>query len=66
MTTNGRRKRKASEKQFIEESLTSLIYLPETRDLFTQEELEILSPLAEQMWIDWISKLPDYYVTPLK
>ena len=58
--------KKASEKRFIEESPTSLIDLPETRDLFTKEELEKLIPIAEQMWIDWISKLPDYYVTPLK
>jgi len=30
--------KKASEKRFIEESPTSLIDLPETRDLFTKEE----------------------------
>ena len=30
--------KKASEKRFIEESPTSLIDLPETRELFTQEE----------------------------
>ena len=40
--------KKASEKQFIEESPTSLIDLPETRELFTQEELETLIPLAEK------------------
>ena len=33
---------------------------------FTQEELERLIPLAEQMWIDWRGKLPDDYVSPLK
>ena len=41
--------KKASEKRFIEESPTSLIDLPETRELFTQEELERLIPIAEQM-----------------
>ena len=58
--------KKASEKRFIEESPTSLIDLPETRELFTQEELESLIPIAEQMWIDWRGKLPDDYVSPLK
>ena len=57
---------KASEKRFIEESPTSLIDLPETRELFTHEELERLIPLAEQMWIDWRGRLPDDYVSPLK
>ena len=58
--------KKASEKRFIEESPTSLIDLPETTELFTQEELERLIPIAEQMWIDWRGKLPDDYVSPLK
>ena len=58
--------KKASEKRFIEESPTSLIDLPETRESFTQEELERLIPIAEQMWIDWRGKLPDDYVSPLK
>ena len=58
--------KKAYEKRFIEESPTSLIDLPETRELFTQEELERLIPIAEQMWIDWRGKLPDHYVSPLK
>ena len=58
--------KKASEKRFIEESPTSLIDLHETRELFTQEELERLIPIAEQMWIDWRGKLPDDYVSPLK
>ena len=58
--------KKASEKRFIEESPTSLIDLPETRELFTQEELERLIPIAEQMWIDWRGKLPDDYVSLLK
>ena len=58
--------KKANEKRFIEESPTSLIDLPETRELFTQEELERLIPIVEQMWIDWRGKLPDDYVSPLK
>ena len=58
--------KKVSEKRFIEESPTSLIDLPETTELFTQEELERLIPIAEQMWIDWRDKLPDDYVSPLK
>ena len=58
--------KKASEKRFIEESPTSLIDLPETRELFTHEELERLIPLAEQKWIDWRGKLPDDYVSPLR
>ena len=58
--------KKASEKRFIEESPTSLIDLPETTELFTQEELERLIPIAEQMWIDWRGKLPDDYVSPIK
>ena len=57
---------RASEKRFIEESPTSLIDIPETRELFTQEELKRLIPIAEQMWIDWRGKLPDDYVSPLK
>ena len=58
--------KKVSEKRFIEESPTSLIDIPETRELFTQEELKRLIPIAEQMWIDWRCKLPDDYVSPLK
>ncbi|WP_368385359.1 hypothetical protein [Streptococcus parasanguinis] len=58
--------KKASEKRFIEESPTSLIDLPKTRELFTQKEFEKLIPIAEQMWIDWRGKLPDDYVSPLK
>ena len=58
--------KRASEKRFIEESPTSLIDIPETRELFTQEERKRLIPIAEQMWIDWRGKLPDDYVSPLK
>ena len=58
--------KKASEKQFILKGLTPLIANPKSWELFTQEELERLIPLAEQKWIDWRSKLPDDYVSPLK
>ena len=58
--------KKASEKQFILKGLTPLIANPKSWELFTQEELEILIPLAERKWIDWRSKLPDDYVSPLK
>ena len=58
--------KKASEKQFILKGLTPLIASPKSWELFTQEELERLIPIAEQMWIDWRGKLPDDYVSPLK
>ena len=65
LATDGRRK-KASEKQFVLKGLTPLIASPKSWELFTQEELETLIPLAEQKWIDWRGKLPDDYVSPLK
>ncbi|CEL90486.1 hypothetical protein [Streptococcus sanguinis] len=58
--------KKASEKQFVLKGLTPLIASPKSWELFTQEELEKLIPIAEQMWIDWRGKLPDDYVSPLK
>ena len=58
--------KKASEKQFILKGLTPLIANPKSWELFTQEELERLIPIAEQIWIDWRGKLPDDYVSPLK
>ena len=58
--------KKASEKKFVEKGLTPLIANPKSRELFSQEELEKLIPLAEQKWIDWKGKLPDNYVSPLK
>ena len=58
--------KKASEKQFILKGLTPLIANPKSWELFTQEELETLIPLAEQKLIDWRGKLPDDYVSPLK
>ncbi len=48
--------KKASEKQFILKGLTPLIANPKSWELFTQEELERLIPLAEQKWIDWRGK----------
>ena len=58
--------KKASEKQFVLKGLTPLIANPKSWELFTQEELEKLIPLAEKKWIDWRGKLPDDYVSPLK
>ena len=58
--------KKVSEKQFVLKGLTPLIASPKSWELFTQEELETLIPLAEQKWIDWRGKLPDDYVSPLK
>ena len=58
--------KKASEKQFVLKGLTPLIANPKSWELFTQEELETLIPLAEKKWIDWRGKLPDDYVSPLK
>ena len=40
--------KRASEKRFIEESPTSLIDIPETRELFTQEELKRLFRLLSK------------------
>ena len=34
--------------------------------LFSNKELEILIPKAEQQWIESMGKLPDDYVSPLK
>ena len=58
--------KKASEKQFVLKGLTPLIANPKSWELFTQEELERLIPLAEKKWIDWRGKFPDGYVSPLK
>jgi len=58
--------KKASEKRFVLKGLTPLIANPKSWELFTQEELERLIPLAEKKWIDWRGKLPVGYVSPLK
>ena len=34
--------------------------------LFSNKELEILIPKAEEQWIESMGKLPDDYVSPLK
>ena len=65
-TIVGHRRKKKSEKQFVLKGLTPLIASPKSWELFTQEELETLIPLAEKKWIDWRGKLPDDYVSPLK
>ena len=36
------------------------------QSLFSNKELEILIPKAEQQWIESMGKLPDDYVSPLK
>ena len=58
--------KKASEKQFVLKGLTPLIANPKSWELFTQEELERLIPLAENKWIDWRGKLPKGYVSTLE
>lgn len=58
--------KKVSEKRFVLKGLTPLIANPKSWELFTQEELERLIPLAENKWIEWRGKLPDDYVPPLK
>ena len=58
--------KKASEKQFVLKGLTPLIANPKSWELFTQEELERIIPLAENKWIDWRGKLPKGYVSPLE
>ncbi|UVF02987.1 hypothetical protein [Streptococcus equinus] len=58
--------RKIAKKIFLAKHPTSLINVPKNRELFTQEELEELIPIAEKLWIKGESKLPDDYVSPLK
>ncbi|MGT2959915.1 hypothetical protein [Streptococcus caballi] len=58
--------KKAADKKFLQKSPIALIADPTSWELFTQEELEELIPIAEQKWIDWKGKLPDDYVSPLK
>lgn len=58
--------RKASKKEFIRKHPTSLIDIPQDRELFTRKELEELIPIAEDLWIKGEGKLPDDYVSPLK
>ncbi|MDI5900544.1 hypothetical protein, partial [Streptococcus equi] len=58
--------KRASDKAFLQRSPIALIADPTSWELFTQEELRKLIPIAEQKWIDWKGKLPDDYVSPLK
>lgn len=58
--------KKASDKDFIKKSPIALIADPSSWELFSNEELEQLIPIAEQKWIDWKGKLPDDYVSPIE
>ncbi|AEJ24765.1 conserved hypothetical protein [Streptococcus equi subsp. zooepidemicus ATCC 35246] len=58
--------KRASDKAFLQRSPIALIADPTSWELFTQEELRKLIPIAEQKWIDWKGKLPDDYISPLK
>ena len=54
------RKNRAREKPIV------LISNRKNQLLFSNKELEILIPKAEQQWIESMGKLPDDYVSPLK
>ena len=54
------RKNRAREKPIV------LISNRKNQMLFSNKELEILIPQAEQQWIESMGKLPDDYVSPLK
>ena len=54
------RKDRAREKPIV------LISNRKNQLLFSNKELEILIPQAEQQWIESMGKLPDDYVSPLK
>ncbi|QGZ28303.1 hypothetical protein GP482_09365 [Streptococcus ruminicola] len=58
--------RKIAKKKFLAKHPNSLINVPKNRELFTQEELEELIPIAEDLWIKGEGKLPNDYVSPLK
>ncbi|HEL0640573.1 TPA: hypothetical protein TUV15_001111, partial [Streptococcus equi subsp. zooepidemicus] len=45
--------KRASDKAFLQRSPIALIADPTSWELFTQEELRKLIPIAEQKWIDW-------------
>ena len=55
-----------SQKNFIRKYPTSLIDFPENRELFSQEELEELIPIAEKIRIESKGNLPWNYVSPLE
>lgn len=54
------RKNRAKEKPIV------LISNRKNQLLFSEKELEILIPQAEQQWIESMGELPDDYVSPLK
>lgn len=54
------RKDRAREKPIV------LISNRKNQLLFSNKELEILIPQAEQQWIESMGKLPDDYVSPIK
>ena len=54
------RKKRAREKPIV------LISNRKNQLLFSNKELEILIPQAEQQWIESMGNLPDDYVSPLK
>ena len=55
-----------NQRSFIRKYPTSLIDFPENRELFSQEELEELIPIAEKIRIESKGKLPWNYVSPLE
>ena len=55
-----------SQRSFIRKYPTSLIDFPENRELFSQEELEELIPIAEKIRIESKGNLPWNYVSPLE
>ena len=55
-----------SQRNFIRKYPTSLIDFPENRELFSQEELEELIPIAEKIRIESKGKLPSGYISPLE
>ena len=54
------RKKRAREKPIV------LVSNRKNQLLFSNKELEILIPQAEQQWIESMGELPDDYVSPLK
>ena len=55
-----------SQRNFIRKYPTSLIDFPENRELFSQEELEELIPIAEKIRIESKGNLPWNYVSPIE
>ena len=55
-----------SQKNFIRKYPTSLIDFAENRELFSQEELEELIPIAEKIRIESKGNLPWNYVSPVE